>query len=78
MARVLTLVPPYFNGTNYAYWKARIGVFLKSKDFKIWGIVVNRWSSPKKEQKEWTIEEKNAYSANYKALNAIICAISQE
>ena len=30
--------PLIFNGTNYSSWKARLEVFLKSIDMKLWFI----------------------------------------
>ena len=30
------IIPPLFDGTNYAYWKVCIRVFLQSLDEKVW------------------------------------------
>lgn len=31
--------PPFFEGSNYAYWKARMIVYLKAMAGKLWDIV---------------------------------------
>ena len=33
------IIPLLFDGTNYAYWKVRIRVFLQSLDEKVWQVV---------------------------------------
>ena len=31
--------PPFFNGTNYSYWKNRMMVFLRSQDYEVWRVI---------------------------------------
>ena len=33
------LIPPLFDGTNYAYWKVRMKAFLQAFDEKVWQAV---------------------------------------
>ena len=33
------LIPPLFDGTNYAYWKVRMKVFLQALVEKVWQAV---------------------------------------
>ena len=33
------IIPPLFDGTNYAYWKVRIRGFLQSLNEKVWQAV---------------------------------------
>ena len=33
------IIPPLFDGTNYAYWKVRLRAFLQSLDEKVWQVV---------------------------------------
>ena len=48
MDRVQSLIiPPLFDGTNYAYWKVRVGVFLQSLDEKVWPTMEIGWTKPK-------------------------------
>ena len=35
------IMPPLFNGTNYAYWKVHMRAFLQSLDEKVWQAVTN-------------------------------------
>ena len=43
----LLIIPHLFNGTNYAYWKVRVRVFLQSLDEKVWQAVKIGWTKPK-------------------------------
>ncbi|XP_022866044.1 uncharacterized protein LOC111385848 [Olea europaea var. sylvestris] len=45
MSQSLSL-PPYFDGSNYAYWKVRMHAFLKSLDERVWMSVQNGWKPP--------------------------------
>ena len=41
------IIPPLFDGTDYAYWKVRMRVFLKTLDEKMWQAVEIGWTKPK-------------------------------
>ena len=41
------IIPPLFDGTNYAYWKVRMRAFLQSLDEKVWQAVEIGWTKPK-------------------------------
>ena len=47
--------PPYFDGSNYAFWKVRMRAFLCSIDEDVWDAVEIGWKKKKKKQ----IEEYN-------------------
>ncbi|XP_020970128.1 uncharacterized protein LOC110268363 [Arachis ipaensis] len=80
--------PPYFNGSNYSYWKERMRIFVQSIDYNIWKIILNGPDVPTKqnadgevvakEDSEWTDEEKKKVELNAKAINLMHCAISFE
>ena len=40
------IIPPLFDGTNYAYLKVRMRVFLQSLDEKVWQAVEIGWTKP--------------------------------
>ena len=40
------IIPPLFDGTNYAYWKVCIIAFLQSLDEKVWQAVEISWTKP--------------------------------
>ncbi|XP_015941374.1 uncharacterized protein LOC107466878 [Arachis duranensis] len=79
---------PYFNGSNYLYWKERMRIFVQSIDYNIWKIILNGPDVPTKqnadgevvakEDNEWTEEEKKKVELNAKAINLMHCAISFE
>ena len=37
---------PVLNGSNYAFWKARMIAFLKSIDNKSWKTIITRYEHP--------------------------------
>ena len=41
------IIPPLFDGTNYAYWKVRMRAFLQSLDEKEWQAIEIGWTKPK-------------------------------
>ena len=41
------MIPPLFDGTNYAYWKVRIRVLLQSFDEKVWQAMEISRTKPK-------------------------------
>ena len=40
------IIPPLFDGTNYAYQKVRMRAFLQSLDEKVWQAVEIGWTRP--------------------------------
>ena len=40
------VIPPHFDGNNYAYWKVRMKAFLKSIDERVWNSVEYEWEKP--------------------------------
>ena len=47
--------PPLFDGTNYAFWKARMTAFLKSLDWAVWEAVEDGWTPPTVTTKDGTV-----------------------
>jgi hypothetical protein len=71
-------VPPYFDGTNYCYWKIRMRVFLQAMNMKVWFCVKNGWTKPETNEDEWSKDELNERQFNFIGLNSIVMAISDE
>ena len=65
------VIPPHFDGNNYAYWKVRMKAFL-------WNFVEYRWEKPTTSVSEWSTFQKEAAAFNSKAMNAIFNAVSME
>ncbi|GAA0173440.1 hypothetical protein LIER_41522 [Lithospermum erythrorhizon] len=72
--------PPLLDGSNYAYWKAKMTTFLRSIDSKKWKLVTAGWTTPTvtnnnvvtvKLEEGWTGEEDEATLTTDKAFNAI-------
>lgn len=71
--------PPYFNGSNYTYWKARMILYIRPIKTSVWSLVVNGYKVPKDKTKaKWDANKQKANSLNYKALNVIVHAQSLE
>ena len=68
--------PPYFDGSNYAIWKARMRAFLCSIDEAVWDAVEIGWTRPEEAKSTWDKVALTASNANSKALNAIFCGVS--
>lgn len=73
--------PPLLDGTNYAYWKARMSAFIRSIDESAWESIEEGWSRPCDDKgkiilkSNWTDSERTEAGFNSKALNAIFSAV---
>ena len=72
------MIPPHFDGNNYAYKKVRMKAFLKSIDERVWNFVEYGWEKPTTPVSEWQTSQKEAAAFNSKTMNAIFNAISIE
>ncbi|XP_050280229.1 uncharacterized protein LOC126721221 [Quercus robur] len=45
--------PPYFNGSNYAFWKVRMRAFLCSIIDSVWDVVKIGWTRPEAAKSTW-------------------------
>ena len=72
------VIPSYFDGNIYAYWKVRMKAFLKSIDERVWLSIENGWERPTTTIGEWTTAQKEVASFNRKAMNATFNAVSME
>ena len=70
--------PPYFDGSNYAFWKVRMRAFLCSIDETIWDAVDVGWTRLEAAKFTWDKAALAAINANSKALNAIFCDVSPD
>ena len=72
------IIPPLFDGTNYAYRKVRIRAFLQFLDEKVWQIVEIGWIKPKKAPVNWDEAKIKAANFNSRALNALFSVVTNE
>ena len=70
--------PPYFDGSNYAFWKVRMREFLCSNDETIWDVEDVRWTRLEAAKSTWDKATLAAANANSKVLNAIFCSVSPD
>ena len=71
------IIPPLFDGTNYAYWKVHMRAFLQSLD-KVWQAVEIGWNKPKEAPADWDEAKIKAANFNSRALNALFNAVTNE
>ena len=72
------IIPPLFDGTNYAYWKVRMRAFLQSLDEKVWQAMEIGWTKPKEAPADWDDAKIKVVNFNSRALNALFNAITNE
>ena len=72
------LIPPLFDGTNYAYWKVRMKVFLQALGEQEWQAIEVGWIKPKEAPVDWDDATIIAANFNSKALNALFCGVTNE
>ena len=72
------IIPPLFDGTNYAYWKVRMRAFLQLLDEKVWQVLEIGWTKPKEVLADWNDAKIKAANFNSRVLNALFSAITNE
>ena len=70
--------PPYFDGSNYAFWKVCMRAFRCSIDETVWDVVDIGWTRPEAAKSTLDKEALAATNANSKALNVIFCGVSPD
>ena len=70
------LTPHLFDGTNYAYWKVRMKVFLLSLGEQVWQAVEVGCIKLKEVPVDW--DDATIIAANFssRALNALFCGVT--
>ena len=71
-------VPPYFDGSNYAFWKVRMRAFLCSIDETIWNAIDIGWTRLEAANSTWDKAALTTSNVNSKVLNAIFCGVSPD
>ena len=69
---------PYFDGSNYAFWKVRMKAFLCLIDETVWDAVDVGWTRLEAAKSTWDKAALAVANANSKALNAIFCGVSSD
>ena len=72
------IIPPLFDGANYAYWKVSVKAFLQSLDEKVWQAMEIGWTKPKEASADWDDVKIKAANFNSKALNALFSVVTNE
>ena len=72
------IVPPLFDGINYAYWKVSMRAFLQSLDVNVSQAVKIGWTKSKEAPADWDDAKIKAAFFNSKALNVLFSAVTNE
>ena len=72
------IIPPLFDGTNYAYWKVRMRALLQSLDEKVWQAMEIGWTKPTEASADWDDAKIKAANFNSRAMNALFSAVTNE
>ncbi|XP_073309937.1 uncharacterized protein [Primulina huaijiensis] len=77
--------PPVLDGSNYALWKVKMRMFIKSIEERAWQRVLDGWCPPRivyndgdsivKPENTWSSDEVQTSNFNSKALNAIFTSV---
>ena len=76
--------PPFFNGTNYSYWKVRMTIFIQSRSYLLWKVIMDGPTMPKKmvdgvevdkPEREWREDDFKLIEINQQATNLLYCAL---
>ncbi|KAL4597982.1 hypothetical protein ACB092_11G027700 [Castanea dentata] len=69
---------PYFDGSNYTFWKVYMRAFLCSINESVWDAVEIGWTRLEASKSTWDKATLTTANANSKALNAIFCGVSPD
>lgn len=78
--------PPLFNGSDYAYWKNRMTIYLQAHDYDTWRVILNGPYIPEKlldhvfvpkKECEWDEHDIRKVQVNAKAMNCLHCALDR-
>ena len=72
------IIPPLFDGTNYAYQKVRMRVFLQSLDEKVWQAVQIGQTKPKEAPVDQDDAKIKAANFNNRVLNSLFSVVTNE
>ena len=68
---------PYFNGSNYPYWKMRMETYIKANDFDSWQVIsVGDYQVNVNAEARLTQDQKKAIEKNNTAKNLLLTTIS--
>ena len=72
------VIPPHFDGNNYAYWKVRMKAFLKSIDERVWNSIEYGQEKLTTPVSKWSTSQKEVAAFNSKVMNTIFNHVSME
>ena len=72
------IIPPLFDGTNYAYWKVHMQAFLQSLVEREWLAIDVGWTKPIESIAHWDDRKIKVANFNSRALNALFSVVTNE
>ena len=72
------IIPPLFDGDNYAYWQVHMRTFLQSLDEKVWLAIEVGWTKPIEPQMSWDVDKIKATNFNNRVMNALFSVVTNK
>ena len=72
-----TVRPPFFSGSDYAYWACRMKIYLQSVGLDTWNITQTKYIEPTTDFSQWTPEQNGVAQNNSKAMNILFCSLDR-
>ena len=78
---------PYFDGSDYPYWKLRMQYYMDSDQIDVWDQVLTKWTAPSTtigdttttlERKDWVEAHRKNNGKNHKAMSILLGSLSRE
>ena len=78
--------PPLFVGENFSHWKCLMEMYIKDQDMEMWKIIEKgpikitkkeSGAEVEKPEQEWSSDDLEKISKNFRALNILFCALDQ-
>ena len=72
------IIPPLFDGTNYAYWKVRMRAFLQALDEQVWQAIEIGQTKPKEVPADQYDAKIKVENFNSRVFNVLFSAVTNE
>ena len=72
------IIPPLFDGTNYAYWKVRMRAFLQALDEQVWQAIEIGQTKPKEVPADQDDAKIKVENFNSRVFNVLFSAVTNE
>ncbi|KAF7824929.1 DUF4219 domain-containing protein/UBN2 domain-containing protein [Senna tora] len=68
--------PPFFDGTNYTFWKLKMKVFIQSQNVDVWRAISQGPHVVTRPESEWNESDSKKVQLNSQAIHYLFCAVN--